>query len=93
MQRDADADRQVLLAGDVAELAHELRVAVAASPIGSGQHENPPAAMLVAGLSLKAWRGSDEIVTGMPSRVLSASLLQPVVPLGQHRGARAPSRC
>ena len=46
---------------------------VAASPIGSGHCEKPAPAMLVAGLSPKPWRGSDEIVTGMPSRVASAA--------------------
>jgi hypothetical protein len=46
---------------------------VAASPIGSGHCENEPAAQLVAGFSSNACRGSEEIVTGMPSRVDSAS--------------------
>ena len=46
---------------------------VAASPIGSGHFEKPAPAMLVAGLSPRPWRGSDEIVIGIPSRVASAA--------------------
>ncbi len=46
---------------------------VAASPIGSGHCENEPAAQLVAGFSSNEWRGSDEIETGIPRRVSSAS--------------------
>ena len=45
---------------------------VAPSPIGSGHCENEPDAQLVAGFSSNEWRGSDEIVTGIPSRVPSA---------------------
>ena len=45
----------------------------APKPIGSGQCENPPADQLAPRFSAKLWRGSDEIVTGMPSRVDSAS--------------------
>ena len=73
MEREANADREVLAACDVRELAHEPSSRVAASPIGSGQLENPLPLMLVAGLSPKPCRGSDEIVTGIPSRAPSAA--------------------
>jgi hypothetical protein len=73
MQRNMDADRAVLAPGDVAELPHRARVAERAEAIGSGQWENPPADQLAPMFSTKLWRGSDEIVTGMPSRVASAS--------------------
>ena len=46
--------------------------AVAASPIGSGQADRPMAAALAPTAST-VWRGSEEIVTGIPSRVDSAS--------------------
>ena len=53
----------------------------APNPIGSGHCENPLAAHAAARFSVKLCRGSEEIVTGMPSRVARASVLQPVVPL------------
>ena len=46
--------------------------------------------MLVAGLSPRPWRGSDEIVTGIPSRVALGRLLHPVVPLGERDGPGCP---
>ncbi len=46
--------------------------AVAPRPIGSGQCEKPPADQLAPSAS-KLWRGSDEIVTGMPRRVPAAT--------------------
>ncbi len=45
---------------------------IAPKPIGSGHCENEPADQLVAGFSSNPWRGSEEIVTGMPSRVPAA---------------------
>ena len=51
--------------------------------------ENPLPLMLVAGLSPKPCRGSDEIVTGIEPRALGR-LLHPVVPLRQHGGPRPP---
>ena len=46
---------------------------VAARPIDSGQLENGPAIIPASGLSLNEWRGSVEMVTGMPRRVDAAS--------------------
>ena len=45
---------------------------IAARPRGSGHCEKAPEAKLAAGFVLKAWRGSLDRVTGMPSRVSSA---------------------
>lgn len=46
---------------------------MAARPSVSGHVENAPVSMPASGLSLYEWRGSVEIVTGMPGRVPAAS--------------------
>ena len=46
---------------------------VAPSPIGSGHREKLASRSPEAGLSVAPWRGSEESVTGIPSRVSAAS--------------------
>ncbi len=46
---------------------------VAARPSASGHCENGPASIAAPGFSVNEWRGSVEIVTGMPRRVDAAS--------------------
>ena len=73
VQGDADADGDVLLPGDVGELARRARGRAsrpARAARATARSVRP--AQLVAGLSLKPWRGSEETVTGIASRVCSA---------------------
>ena len=72
MKRDVDPDGAVLAGARCRRTPHDAFVAKGSKPIGSGQWKNPPPDQL-GPIPTKLWRGSDEIVTGIPSRVDSAS--------------------
>ena len=84
MQGGADADRGVLLPGDVGEAPHRSASRSAASPSGSGHCEKAPAEKETPTFSMNACRGSVETVTGMPCGVLLGERLQRVAPPGRH---------
>ena len=93
MQGDANADRQVLLAGDVAELLDQRRVAGRGQPDRLGPlREGARVIAPVRELRVKAWRGSEEMRHRDAQAGALGQLLQAVVPLGR-QARRGQMRC